>query len=200
MCWWNIWYIECWYGRGIRCCHSNTLEDVWRPHWWRRHWWRATIWRRKLVNRHCWFVRNSGEKWFWKCAEYEIYCNIKIRKIVHRLWRMYHYNSLHPAGRQSRRIQTCHMQQVTIRSNLTSWWKILKENRWTNRHWTYFYTLSMAVIVAETPRYALQHNDESLATSFNIVLLKRLILSTYSKFYQIGKYWFYQFYPLIGNC
>ena len=50
----------------------------------------------------------------------------------------------------------------------------------------------LALIVAETQWYALQHNDESFATSFNIVLQKRfigiLILSNYSKFFQIGMY------------
>ena len=42
-------------------------------------------------------------------------------------------------------------------------------------------------------RYTLQHNDESFATSSNIVLQKGfigiLILSNYSKFFQIGMYW-----------
>ena len=26
MCWWNIWYIECWCGRRIRYCLCNTPE------------------------------------------------------------------------------------------------------------------------------------------------------------------------------
>ena len=51
----------------------------------------------------------------------------------------------------------------------------------------------LALIVAATQRYALQHNDESFATSFSIVLLKRfigiLIGSRYNKFFQIEMYW-----------
>ena len=51
----------------------------------------------------------------------------------------------------------------------------------------------LALIIAETQRYALQHNDDSFAASFNIVLLKRfigiLIISSCSKFSQIGMYW-----------
>ena len=135
------------------------------PLWCKRHRWRATVWRRKFGNRHCPFkiqAKNDSEGApNMECIRQSkrlagdipstsmfnhnrrCICKIKIREIVHRLWMMYNYNFLHPTGKQSRRLQTCHLQQTIIRSNLTSWWRILKEKWWTNRHWTYFYTFIM---------------------------------------------------------
>ena len=58
--------------------------------------------------------------------------------------------------------------------------------------------LALILVVAETHRYALQHNDESFATSFKMKrFIVILILLSYSKFSQIGMYWSTN--PILGS-
>ena len=132
---------------------------------------------------------------------------IKIREIVYHLWKMYHYYSLHPSqedNQEGSKLTICNKQKsgVTWRTG-GRYWREIDEQIGIEHIFILFNDQVLALVVAETQWYALQHNNEALQLHSTLSCQTLYWHINSIKLQQSFPNWnvlLYQSYLSIGNC